>query len=79
MLVFAACAESSTATFAGGNSISLKKIVDMHYEKVLADAALAPFFEKIDMQKLKKHQVRTAAGRRQPGRADHTLVEVPRL
>ena len=41
----------------GGNSISLKKIVDMFYDKVLADADLSPFFESIDMAKLKKHQV----------------------
>lgn len=52
-------AESSKTSFAGGNSISLKKIVDMFYDKVLADAELAPFFERIDMQKLKKHQVRS--------------------
>lgn len=56
------CAESSTSTFTGGNSISLKKIVDMFYDKVLADAELAPFFEKINMQKLKMHQVRRQAG-----------------
>lgn len=57
-------AESSTSSFTGGNSISLKKIVDMFYDKVLADTELAPFFEKIDMAKLKKHQVRSAAGLR---------------
>jgi hypothetical protein len=54
-------AESSTSSFAGGNSISLQKIVDMFYDKVVADTELAPFFEKIDMAKLKKHQVRSAA------------------
>jgi hypothetical protein len=51
------CAESSKTSFAGTDSISLKKIVDMFYDKVLADAELAAFFENIDMQKLKKHQV----------------------
>jgi hypothetical protein len=34
----------------------------MFYDKVLADADLAPFFESIDMQKLKKHQVQSGAG-----------------
>jgi hypothetical protein len=30
----------------------------MFYDKVLADTDLFPFFESIDMSKLKKHQVR---------------------
>lgn len=51
-------AETSHSSFTGANSISLKKIVDMFYDKVLADTALAPFFENINMQKLKTHQVR---------------------
>jgi hemoglobin len=51
-------AETSHSSFTGANSISLKKIVDMFYDKVLADTALAPFFENINMQKLKMHQVR---------------------
>jgi hypothetical protein len=52
------CAETSHSSLVGGNSISLKKIVDMFYDKVLADGDLFPFFENIDMSKLKKHQVR---------------------
>lgn len=58
LLLAAACAETSQSHLVGGNSISLKKIVDMFYDKVLADTDLFPFFESIDMSKLKKHQVR---------------------
>lgn len=53
-------AEGRESSFTGADSISLKKIVDMFYDKVLASPELAPFFASIDMQKLKKHQVRAA-------------------
>lgn len=42
----------------GADSISLKKILDMFYDKVVADAALGPYFDGIDMIKLKTHQLR---------------------
>lgn len=51
-------AEASNSSHPGGDSISLKKIVDMFYDKVLIHPTLGPFFENIDMQKLKNHQVR---------------------
>ncbi|KAF8063036.1 ATP8B4 [Scenedesmus sp. PABB004] len=51
-------AEGNHHKLVGGDSISLKKIVDMFYERVLADPGLGPFFEGIDMAKLKRHQVR---------------------
>eukprot|EP00775_Hariotina_reticulata_P007204 gene7204-7418_t len=44
--------------FAGADSISLKKIVDTFYDKVLSDPQLNGFFKDIDMLKLKRHQVR---------------------
>eukprot|EP00878_Enallax_costatus_P004993 GHUV01005252.1.p1 GENE.GHUV01005252.1~~GHUV01005252.1.p1 ORF type:complete len:196 (+),score=50.58 GHUV01005252.1:1436-2023(+) len=46
---------------AGADSISLKKIIDMFYEKVVADPKIGHFFVGIDMIKLKRHQVRTMA------------------
>jgi hemoglobin len=46
---------------AGADSISLKKIVDMFYEKVVADPKIGKFFDGIDLGKLKRHQVRFMA------------------
>lgn len=45
----------------GAKSISLKKIVDIFYEKVVADPKIGHFFVGIDLGKLKRHQVRTMA------------------
>lgn len=42
---------------AGADSISLKKIVDIFYEKVVADPKIGHFFGNIDLIKLKRHQV----------------------
>lgn len=56
-MVLGAHAEASNSSHPGGDSISLKKIVDMFYDKVLIHPTLGPFFENIDMQKLKNHQV----------------------
>lgn len=36
----------------------MAKIVHMFYDSVLGDPVLGPFFENIDMARLKKHQVR---------------------
>jgi hemoglobin len=35
----------------------IRRAVDEFYERVLADAELAPFFEGIDMKSLRRHQV----------------------
>eukprot|EP00879_Flechtneria_rotunda_P002302 GHRR01002495.1.p1 GENE.GHRR01002495.1~~GHRR01002495.1.p1 ORF type:complete len:221 (+),score=52.80 GHRR01002495.1:460-1122(+) len=40
------------------SSISLKKIIDTFYNKVLADSVLLSYFEGVDMAKLKRHQAR---------------------
>lgn len=47
--------------YSAANSVSLKKIVDMFYDKVLADPRLSPFFLGIDVPKLKSHQVKFMA------------------
>jgi hypothetical protein len=45
-------------SFAGANSISLKKILDIFYDKVVAHEQIGHYFNGIDMIKLKQHQVR---------------------
>ncbi|KAF6257788.1 hypothetical protein COO60DRAFT_1639680 [Scenedesmus sp. NREL 46B-D3] len=45
-------------SFAGANSISLKKILDMFYDKVVAHEQIGHYFIGIDMMKLKRHQLR---------------------
>jgi len=35
---------------------SMKAVVDRHYERVWADPLLRPFFERVDRDKLKRHQ-----------------------
>jgi truncated hemoglobin YjbI len=50
--------EGHKASFAGANSISLKKILDMFYDKVVAHEQIGHYFVGIDMGKLKRHQVR---------------------
>ena len=42
---------------AASDSASLKKVVDLFYERVVADARLGPFFAAVDVPKLKSHQV----------------------
>jgi hypothetical protein len=44
-------------SFAGANSISLKKILDMFYDKVVAHEQIGHYFVGIDLIKLKRHQV----------------------
>lgn len=39
------------------DSVSMKKIVDLFYARVLSDPSLAAFFDSVDMAKLKRHQV----------------------
>lgn len=39
-----------------GNELSMKKIVDEFYSRVLADPLLKPFFDGVDMRKLKHQQ-----------------------
>jgi truncated hemoglobin YjbI len=44
-------------SYAHADSVSLKKIVDLFYERALAHPELGRFFVGIDMGKLKRHQV----------------------
>lgn len=44
-------------SFAGADSISLKKILDIFYDKVVASPQIGSYFNGIDMIKLKRHQV----------------------
>ncbi|GBF88947.1 hypothetical protein Rsub_01446 [Raphidocelis subcapitata] len=39
------------------DSLSLKKIVDLFYDRILTDTMLSPFFKSVDVPKLKSHQV----------------------
>jgi hemoglobin len=39
-----------------GGAAAVRAAVDDFYDRVLADAELAPFFEDTDMQRLKAHQ-----------------------
>ena len=39
-----------------GGSKAVNAAVDLFYDKVLADAELAPFFEGVDMKKQRRHQ-----------------------
>ena len=54
-----AAAESHAASdydrIGGGRAVA--GVVDHFYELVLADSSLAPFFDGIDMARLKRHQV----------------------
>lgn len=40
-----------------GGSQTIKKLVDIFYDRVLADASLAPFFPDTDMESLRAQQV----------------------
>ncbi|GBF90610.1 hypothetical protein Rsub_03182 [Raphidocelis subcapitata] len=50
-----------THELAASDSVSLKKVVDVFYEKVMADPVLSPFFHEVDVPKLKSHQVQFMA------------------
>ncbi|WIA40241.1 hypothetical protein OEZ86_013620 [Tetradesmus obliquus] len=45
-------------SYSGANSISLKKILDIFYDKVVAHEQIGHYFNGIDMMKLKRHQLR---------------------
>jgi truncated hemoglobin YjbI len=52
---------TGTSNLANSDSVSLKKIVDTFYERVLQHDELKPFFAHMsesDMAKLRRHQVR---------------------
>lgn len=40
-----------------GGAKTVEKVVDKFYSKVLGDSVLKPFFENVEMTRLKKHQV----------------------
>ena len=40
-----------------GGTPAVTAVVDQFYERVVADPQLAPFFEDVDMRKLRRHQV----------------------
>lgn len=50
-----------TGDLASSDSVSLKKIVDVFYDKVMADPRLSPYFGSVDVPKLKSHQVKFMA------------------
>ncbi|KAI8469250.1 MAG: hypothetical protein J3K34DRAFT_285045 [Monoraphidium minutum] len=60
----AACLRTSPdhrRSYEAADSVSLKKIVDLFYERVMDDPRLAAFFGSVDLVKLKSHQVQFMA------------------
>jgi hemoglobin len=70
------------AATARGRSVSLKKIVDRFYDRVLADPIIAPFFAAVDLAKLKSHQLQFMAlafGGRELVLADYPEFDLRRI